>query len=75
MPRSRCSGPRRRAWTGSTHYLVDVKHQFADAGGHLGVVDQILDKLVHHQGPSARTGSARDPEGDHAHPDDDVRPG
>ena len=55
---------------GLTHYLVDVKHQFADAGGHLGVVDQILDKLVHHQGPSARTGSARDPEGDHAHPDD-----
>jgi len=55
---------------GLTHYLVDVKHQFADAGGHLGVVDQILDKLVHHQGPAARTGSARDPEGNHAQPDD-----
>ena len=52
---------------GLTHYLVDVKRQFADAGGHLGLVDQILDQLVHHQGPPARTGSARDPEGDHEH--------
>jgi CRP/FNR family cyclic AMP-dependent transcriptional regulator len=50
---------------GLTHYLVDVKRQFSDAGGHLGLVDQILDQLVHHQGPVARTGSARDPEGDH----------
>jgi CRP-like cAMP-binding protein len=55
---------------GLTHYLVDVKQQFADAGGHLGLVDQILDTLVHHQGPTSRTGSARDPEGDHDHADD-----
>ena len=54
---------------GMTHYLVDVKRQFADQAGHLGLVDQILDVLVHHQGPAARTGSARDPEGDH-HGDD-----
>ena len=54
---------------GMTHYLVDVKRQFADQAGHLGLVDQILDVLVHHQGPAARTGSARDPEGDHDHPD------
>ena len=54
---------------GLTHYLVDVKQQFSDAGGHLGLVDQILDQLVHHQGPVASTGSARDPEGDHAHDD------
>ncbi len=47
---------------GMTQYLVDVKRQFADQTGHLGMVDQILDTLVHHQGPSARTGSARDPE-------------
>ena len=52
---------------GLTHYLVDVKRQFSDAGGHLGLVDQILDQLVHHQGPVSRTGSARDPEGDHEH--------
>ena len=33
--------------------------------GHLGMVDQILDRLVHHQAPiGSSTGSARDPEGD-----------
>jgi CRP/FNR family transcriptional regulator, cyclic AMP receptor protein len=48
---------------GLTQYLVDVKRQFADMDGHLGMVDQILDTLVHHQGATARTGSARDPEG------------
>jgi len=53
---------------GLTHYLVDVKQQYAELDGHLGMVDQILDRLVHHQGPTARPGSARDPEGDlHAH--------
>ena len=56
---------------GMTHYLVDVKKQFADSAGHLGLVDQILDVLVHHQGPAARTGSARDPEGDHEHSSDE----
>ncbi|WP_167880279.1 Crp/Fnr family transcriptional regulator [Nocardioides guangzhouensis] len=55
---------------GMTQYLVDVKRQFADQAGHLGLVDQILDTLVHHQGPGARTGSARDPEGDHHHEHD-----
>lgn len=54
---------------GLTQYLVDVKTQFADAAGHLGLVDKILDTLVHHQGPKAQTGSARDPEGDHDHGD------
>ncbi len=48
---------------GLTQYLVDVKQQFAGLGGHLGLVDQILDTLVHHQGPRASPGSARDPEG------------
>ena len=52
---------------GLTRYLVDVKAQFADAAGHLGMVDAILDTLVHHQAPPGRTGSARDPEGDHVH--------
>jgi CRP-like cAMP-binding protein len=50
-----------------TQYLVDVKGQFAGQEGHLGMVDQILDTLVHHQVAAARTGSARDPEGDHQH--------
>ena len=65
-PRSRCCARPPRDSTASRSYLVDVKQQFADAGGHLGMVDQILDQLVHHQAPTAgRTGSARDPEGDH----------
>jgi CRP/FNR family cyclic AMP-dependent transcriptional regulator len=52
---------------GLTQYLVDVKGQFAELEGHLGMVDAILDTLVHHQAPPARTGSVRDPEGDHVH--------
>lgn len=54
---------------GLTQYLVDVKQQFAGLDGHLGMVDRILDTLVHHQGPRPRPGSARDPEGhtDHDH--------
>jgi CRP/FNR family transcriptional regulator, cyclic AMP receptor protein len=52
---------------GMTQYLVDVKQQYADAGGHLGMVDAILDQLLHHQGPRPQPGSARDPEGDHDH--------
>jgi len=52
---------------GLTQYLVDVKGQFAELEGHLGMVDRILDTLVHHQVPPARTGSVRDPEGDHVH--------
>jgi CRP-like cAMP-binding protein len=52
---------------GMTRYLVDVKAQFAGQEGHLGMVDRILDTLVHHQAPAQHTGSARDPEGDHEH--------
>jgi CRP/FNR family transcriptional regulator, cyclic AMP receptor protein len=48
---------------GLTQYLVDVKQQFSGFTGHLGMVDQILDTLVHHQAPRATPGSARDPEG------------
>jgi CRP-like cAMP-binding protein len=50
-----------------TQYLVDVKSQFAEMDGHLGMVDSILNTLLHHQGPAAQRGSARDPEGDHYH--------
>jgi CRP/FNR family transcriptional regulator, cyclic AMP receptor protein len=56
---------------GMTRYLVDVKRQLADAGGHLGLLDQILDTLLRHRGPAATTGSARDPEGDHDHGPED----
>jgi CRP/FNR family transcriptional regulator, cyclic AMP receptor protein len=51
---------------GLTQYLVDVRAQFEGLEGHLGMVDQILDTLVHHQAPAVRSGSARDPEG-HLH--------
>ena len=52
---------------GLTQYLVDVKQQFQDLDGHLGMVDSILDTLVHHQAKPAQPGSARDPEGSHQH--------
>ena len=52
---------------GLTQYLADVKTQLAGQEGHLGMVGTILDTLVHHQGPVARPGSARDPEGTHDH--------
>jgi CRP/FNR family transcriptional regulator, cyclic AMP receptor protein len=52
---------------GLTQYLADVKTQLAGQEGHLGMVGTILDTLVHHQGPVARPGSARDPEGSHDH--------
>ncbi len=52
---------------GLTQYLVDVKQQFAGVQGHLGMVDQILDTLVHHQAAKPRTGSVRDPDGEHDH--------
>ncbi len=47
---------------GLTRYLVDVKAQFAGREDHLGMVDGILDALVHHQAPVPRAGSVRDPE-------------
>ena len=55
---------------GLTKYLVDVKRQFADAAGHLGMVDAILDQLVHHQGPRPRRDRPATPRADRA-----VRPG
>lgn len=52
---------------GMTQYLADVKTQLAGEDGHLGMVGQILDTLLHHQPAATRTGSARDPEGTHDH--------
>jgi CRP/FNR family cyclic AMP-dependent transcriptional regulator len=45
-----------------TKYLVDVERQLAEEEGHLGMLGHIADSLRHHQ-PTARPGSARDPEG------------
>jgi CRP/FNR family transcriptional regulator, cyclic AMP receptor protein len=47
---------------GLTRYLVDVKQQFAGQDGHLGMVGDILDTLVHHQAGPTRPGSQRDPD-------------
>jgi CRP/FNR family transcriptional regulator, cyclic AMP receptor protein len=46
-----------------TRYLSDVRAQFEDQRGHLGMVDGVLESLLQHQTPTARPGSARDPEG------------
>ncbi|MEO5839574.1 MAG: Crp/Fnr family transcriptional regulator [Acidimicrobiales bacterium] len=48
-----------------TRYLVDVKRQYADLSGHLAMVDDVLNVLVHHQPRAARPGSAREPEPDY----------
>jgi len=46
---------------GVTTYLVDLKQQFKDAGNHLGMVDIVLETLVHQQNEDVSTGSDRDP--------------
>ena len=46
---------------GVTSYLVDLKRQFEDQAGHLGMVDEILETLVHDQRPPFSPGSDRDP--------------
>lgn len=43
-----------------TKYLADVKAQFAGMSGHLGMLDEVLTVLVHHQTPPIRPGAARD---------------
>jgi CRP/FNR family transcriptional regulator, cyclic AMP receptor protein len=47
---------------GLTRYLSDVKRQYADLAGHLGMVDDVLNVLVHHQPRPVRPGSAREPD-------------
>jgi CRP-like cAMP-binding protein len=46
-----------------TSYLVDVKRQYADEPGHLGMLDTVLGALVQQQPGRARPGSVRDPDG------------
>jgi len=37
-----------------TNYLVDLKRQFSSEESHLGMVDEVLEELLHHQrGPSS----------------------
>lgn len=46
-----------------TTYLADLKHQYADTPG-LSMVSDVLAQLAQRQAPSARPGSARDPDPD-----------
>jgi CRP/FNR family cyclic AMP-dependent transcriptional regulator len=45
-----------------TSYLVDLRRQYADHGGGLGMIDVVLDALARDPGASRRLGSVRDPE-------------
>ena len=43
-------------------YLVDVKQQYADASGHLGLVDDVLGQLTFGTAADVEPGSDRDPD-------------
>ena len=45
-----------------TTYLADLKHQYADHEGGLGMVDVVLGSLMRSPGPRTELGSERDPE-------------
>jgi CRP/FNR family transcriptional regulator, cyclic AMP receptor protein len=47
---------------GVTSYLVDIKRQFEDQKSHLGMVDEVLESLVHQQRVTLDLGSDRDPD-------------
>jgi CRP-like cAMP-binding protein len=47
---------------GVTSYLVDLKRQFEDQANHLGMVDEILETLLHEQRREFTPGSDRDPD-------------
>ena len=47
---------------GLTGYLADVKRQFAGHSSHFGMIDEVLNVLIHHQPPDVTPGSARDPD-------------
>ena len=44
-----------------TNYLADIKEQYKDSEDHFGMIDEILDTLVHQQGEEPTPGSDRDP--------------
>ncbi len=43
-------------------YLVDVKNQYADAAGHLGMIDEVLGQLTFSAPREIEPGSERDPD-------------
>ncbi len=48
-----------------TGHLTDVKRQYASDSGHLGMLDEVLSTLMHHQTKPVTPGSARMPELDY----------
>ena len=46
---------------GITTYLIDLKRQFEDQQDHLGMVDEVLETLIHQQAEECTPGSDRDP--------------
>ena len=48
-----------------TGHLVDVKRQYGTESGHLGMLDDVLSSLMHHQGRQVSPGSARLPDPDY----------
>lgn len=50
-----------RRLQGVSGYLVDLKSQFASHEDHLGMVDEVLETLVHQQHQRFTPGSDRDP--------------
>jgi len=45
-----------------TSYLADLKQQYGDEEGNLGMIDAVLTNLVQRTGPRRQPGSERDPE-------------
>ncbi len=48
-----------------TGHLIDVKRQYGGDSGHLGMLDDVLSTLMHHQGRQVSPGSARLPDPDY----------
>lgn len=46
----------------ATTYLVDLKRQFEGRRDHLGMVDEVLDSLIHQQNAEFTPGSDREPD-------------
>jgi len=45
-----------------TTYLADIRRQFADQSGNLGIIDEVLETLAHDQGSTGSLVSDRDPD-------------
>jgi len=48
-----------------TGHLADVQRQYGDDSGHLGMLDDVLSTLMHHQTRTVSPGSARLPDPDY----------